>query len=159
MPVSFPLVPFRAFSTLLSSILLGFLLVMPPALADDDPIQVAGNWQPQVPSQFRNRIQPQPQIPRVGEPVMCRSSGYQCPAGFLCRPLRRTGSNISHQFYECIPPQSCGSNGCMVGFSRQDRNDGTYVCRVNYPSGGCASGQGTWGPRNGGPGIACRQIR
>jgi hypothetical protein len=127
-----------------------------------EPVQLAQSSpysRPQVPSDHGNRFlrQPRPQIPGVGEPQTCATQGYACPAGYLCRPVNERRPNQYEIFFECIP-QSCGSNGCFVGYQRVDQSDGTYSCRPQIERGYCLDRRATWGQRLTGPGLYCQHI-
>ena len=132
-----------------------------------EPEQLAQNLPCQTPSwagqQRQYQFRQQPQIPGYGGGIAtCAAQGYSCPSGHQCvalgtrdRPVSRSGARW---YYACVP--QAHSNGCYVGFRRQDRNDGSYSCSPQWPRGMCGSNIGTWGPRQrgAGMGIACRHV-
>lgn len=111
----------------------------------------------QAPRQFPSSQQ-RPVIPGVGQPNTCAAQGYSCPAGYACNPVnqpyRSGGRAHGTVYYECIP-QSCGADGCMVGYTRVNTGDGNYSCRYSLPRGACNNNTASWGPRDAGPGIVC----
>ena len=160
----------RFFFAALIGVVFSTVLVIASAMADQgaaEPEQLAQNYPRQTPSwagqQRQYQFSPQPRIPGYGGGVAtCAAQGYSCPSGHRCvalgtreKPVSRSGARW---YFACVPQGH--SNGCYVGFRRQDRSDGSYSCTPQWPRGMCGGTIGTWGPRQrgAGMGIACRHI-